>query len=607
MTQPGRQLPLSLRLVRGFDVASLDKLLARGFDLDVPPFAPRRSYGVGNALAPMAEMGWRILVLGGYLLRQVRVPAFDPGRVLDIRPTRVKDQVGMLLLVPAVDHIPAKVSERAYRTAAQVIGVLIRRNWTMAQLGGLWEELNRNFVEPLSRQMPGANSTIPLLAAAHDKGIPFRHLDAGVYQLGWGSRAVRMDRSALETDSAIGLKLSNDKYHSASLMRSAGLPAADHIRVASVEAARGAAAALGWPVVVKPADRDRGEGVTVDVRDDVALRDAFAVASELSKSVLVERQVPGVCHRLFVSHGKLLFAVKRRPKGVYGDGLHRVTELVAVANEKEMAKPPWQRLKPFPLDELALTSLAEVGLTLESIPGEGVLAPLRPIQSTEWGGVVEEVTQVIHPDNIDLANRVAQLFALNSAGVDMISQDIGQPWHTNGAIVNEINYAPLLSGEAVAKAYLPGFIGAVIKDDGRIPVDLFIGGQGAWSAACDRQQDLVTRGVRCFLSSHRVTLLPSREERMLASESLYDRTLALLMDKGVEALVLVVQTDEFLHRGLPVDAITGVYTIDNDITSFDKAMGLNARRVISVLHTEIDAYRLESGSPRTGRELPFET
>ena len=41
----------------------------------------------------------------------------------------------------------------------------------------------------------------------------------------------------------------------------------------------------------------------------------------------------------------------------------------------------------------------------------------------------------------------------------------------------------------------------------------------------------------------------------LPLQGLYERTRTLLLNEQVEALVLVVQTDEFLRTGLPVDRI----------------------------------------------------
>ena len=42
-------------------------------------------------------------------------------------------------------------------------------------------------------------------------------------------------------------------------------------------------------------------------------------------------------------------------------------------------------------------------MTLASIPDPGTWVALRRIESTDWGGVDEEVTALIHPDNLKAA------------------------------------------------------------------------------------------------------------------------------------------------------------------------------------------------------------
>src|SRR5262249_13728182 len=125
-------------------------------------------------------------------------------------------------------------------------------------------DLDVRVVEPLQARVAGGKSTVPVLAAAHRLGMPFIHLGAGVYQLGWGSRARRLDRGSTGGDSAIGARLAQHKTLCAELLRMAGLPAPEHVVAVDEGEALQAAAKLGWPVVVKPTDRDRGEGVTVD-------------------------------------------------------------------------------------------------------------------------------------------------------------------------------------------------------------------------------------------------------------------------------------------------------------------------------------------------------
>lgn len=86
----------------------------------------------------------------------------------------------------------------------------------------------------------------------------------------------------------------------------------------------------------------------------------------------------------------------------------------------------------------------------------------------------------VHPDNIDIAVRAARLFGLRNAGIDIISADIGRPWHENGAIINEVNYAPYFGGNPVAKAKLPDFFDGFTVGDGRIPIIAYVGGEAAW-------------------------------------------------------------------------------------------------------------------------------
>ena len=66
----------------------------------------------------------------------------------------------------------------------------------------------------------------------------------------------------------------------------------------------------------------------------------------------------------------------------------------------------------------------------------------------------EDVTDIIHPDNLaDIALRAASLFGLNVAGIDIITPDIRMASHQNGAIINEVNFAPLLGGDIFQRPY----------------------------------------------------------------------------------------------------------------------------------------------------------
>ena len=195
-----------------------------------------------------------------------------------------------------------------------------------------------------------------------------------------------------------------------------------------------------------------------------------------------------------------------------------------------------------------------------AIPAAGERVPLRDIESTAQGGFDEDITGRVHPDNLDIALRAAALFDLQVAGIDIITPDIGRPWHANGAIINEVNFAPLFGGGEISRSQIPKFLAQFINGDGRIPIEVVVGGDSALDIARARQQELVSQQVDCFVTSHETTFTPAGETMPFPSKSLYQRCKALLMDKRVGALMLVIETDELLHTGLPVDRIDRIAT-----------------------------------------------
>ena len=291
--------------------------------------------------------------------------------------------------------------------------------------------------------------------------------------------------------------------------------------------------------------------MSVDVRDADALIKAFALAQQCSKSgrILVEKQVEGVCHRLFIAHGQLLYAVKRWPRSVFGDGVHTVAALVDQAQALENERAPWLREPPYPREDLTLQALQQQGLGWGAVPAVGQRVHLRDIESTQWGGWDEEVTDQLHPDNLAIALQAAQLLGLSVAGVDVISSDITQPWHQNGTIINEVNHAPLLGGGEISRKHIPEFLRGLVQGDGRIPVEIFVGGASAWQAALDRMTELAQTQAGVYLTSDERTcctqgvgLAPVPVH--LSSKGLDVRVKALLMDRRVAVLLVVAPTEE---------------------------------------------------------------
>ncbi|OWT58226.1 hypothetical protein [Candidimonas nitroreducens] len=501
-----------------------------------------------------ARVMWRILQIAAGLQRAARIPVFEPGRILSCRADEREAGVWLCTVaVPRIDFLAAQSTRLAYDWATSLVLELAMAADRPDRPEGLYRQLEEQVLQPLRASLPAGKSIIHMLGTAQECGVPWRYLGDCVFQLGWGRRALRIRNSKVETDSLLGAEAAQHKFVAAQWMRQAGLPVPDHYLVVDENGALQAAQNLGGLMVVKPVDRDRGEGVTVDVDSPEAAREAFRLAAGFSKQVLVERAVAGVCHRLLVVRGRVLYTVKRMPIAVQGDGRMTVAECVQAANDRQKAMPVWNRPPAYPLDDPARVALSRAGLTPDSVLGAGLWAPLRRIESTQWGGLDVDYSKTLHADNVAIAVRAAALFGLGIAGVDIISTDITRPWHENGAAINEVNLAPLLGASQSSLGTLHELMQRLMDGDGRIPVGVVVGAQGAAIRARALQRQWAAQGHACYVTSHAETLGPGGVPMPLAIQGLYARCIALLADKAVGALILVAQTDELLGTGLPVD------------------------------------------------------
>lgn len=402
------------------------------------------------------------------LLRLYWIPVFD------VVPCRVKQKtlkgtttlVTLEMGVPVVQQIDRAAHVRVFKVLQAVMSRVAAAPMSLGQLQEAWSFIDRTLVQSGTKLGWGGKSTIPVLAEAHRQGIPFEHLGLGIYELGTGTRVRRISRSSTDGDSAIGAIWVRDKAACAHALRRIGVPTPVHQVATTIEQAEAALAQLGGPVVIKPVDGERGEGVSVGLQTKESLGPALALALKHSRSrrALVERQVPGVCVRLFIVKQQLLYAVERWPMSVFGDGHRTVQQLVQDELEVQAKLPPWERSLLAPLDELSLRTLAEAGLGVDSVPADGQRVSLRPIETTEWGGVDRDVTETIHPENVRVAVAAAQMLGLEVAGVDMMSVDVSRPWMENGGVVTEVNYAPVLGGGLVSRKNLACFIDQLIHN-----------------------------------------------------------------------------------------------------------------------------------------------
>ena len=430
-------------------------------------------------------------------------------------------------------------------------------------------------IEALHRQTKKhyyGKSSASLAKYASTNNIPMLYRSYGWIQYGWGRQSISMIRSSISGDSAIGARASQNKFITSQLLKELGFPIPHHRLATNRESASIIAKSINeWPIVVKPNDADRGEGVTTGIKNETELLKAYDYAAKSSKNkeVLIENTIPGTCHRIFIANGNLIYCVKRRPNGVYGNGKDSIKQLIKKRQQSsQIINLGISYDVKLSLDHVAINTLQESGLNEDSIPELNAFIPLRPIETTAWGGIDEDCTDHIHDDNVQLAIDICNSFYLSICGVDIISNDISVPWYENGAKINEINYAPLVGGGEASLKSLPKLMGSLMKNNGIIPINIFVGAENSEREANLLYEHLInSQASDSYLITKSMIKGPGPKIIQRDSSSLYDNLFRCLAKRNCSAIVITIDDDDILWTGLPINQCKSVKICDTKLFS----------------------------------------
>ena len=353
-------------------------------------------------------------------------------------------------------------------------------------------------------------STGSIVDAAVARGIPFRRMTTGsMVQLGWGSKARRIQAAEVDQTSAVAESIAQDKDLTKRLLHAAGVPVPLGRPVTDVDDAWAVAQEVGLPVVVKPQDGNQGKGVTVNITTRAQLEAAYATSQQYGDDVMVERFLPGHDFRLLVVGGQLVAAARREPPQVLGDGEHTIRELVDIVNlDPRRGTGHGTALTKIRLDDIAIARIAGEGLTPESVPAQGQRVVLRNNANLSTGGSATDVTDDVHPEVAARAIEAAQTIGLHICGVDVICESVLHPLEEqNGGIV-EVNAAPGLRMHLAPSYGKPRNVGVPMvdllfngSDDGRIPLVAVTGTNGKTTTARLIGQLFTSQGLRVGMTS----------------------------------------------------------------------------------------------------------
>lgn len=364
--------------------------------------------------------------------------------------------------------------------------------------------------------------------------------------LGQGAQTCMISGGTTSHTSAMGKELAGDKRLALTRLRLNGLPVAEQAIASSADEAVSAARQLGYPVVVKPLRGRQSKGVSVNLQCEDAVRTAFGRAQSRHTQAVVETYQAGLDYRMLVIGGRFVAAVQRDVRTLQGDGSSSVRELVERANLTTRGTDLF--FSAITLDEDAIANLAAQGYGPDSVPASAQTLYLRKMSSPE--STATDVTDLVHPDNRELAVNAARSCLLDVAGIDFVSPDIGASWRTHGGRIIEVNAGPAADlhmfpqhGQArdvswhLIRSCLPA------ATPGRIPVVLCVG---------ETSHDEFLSHVASELSGmgYRVGQLPANTMSAAATD-----VAALLTNPAVDAAVLRWPLSQAAREGFPVDRV----------------------------------------------------
>ncbi len=308
-----------------------------------------------------------------------------------------------------------------------------------------FDEERDDFIRFAQRKELGP-STASLVAAAEEREIPFLRLNKySLVQFGHGRFQQRIQATITSKTPHIAVEISSDKEDTHNLLRDLGLPVPRQRLVYSDRQAVRAARTIGFPVVLKPLDANHGRGVSINLMEAQQVIKAYAFARESARgrSVLVESFIEGMDHRMLVVNDELVAVAKRVPGHVVGDGSSTIEKLIEIVNEDPRRGIGHEKvLTRLELDHQAEGLMEKAGYDSSTVLKEGEIFFLRSTANLSTGGTAIDMTDVVHPDNREMAVRAVQAVGLDVGGVDFLSSDITKSYKEIGGAIVEINAAP---------------------------------------------------------------------------------------------------------------------------------------------------------------------
>ncbi|WP_179116438.1 acetate--CoA ligase family protein [Solemya velum gill symbiont] len=443
-------------------------------------------------------------------------------------------------VITTLEHTLLKDSDDQLPTDKAAVDSLLKRK--------------RSLGKYLKQYATREKTTFAIYQAAWEMDVPVRPLSSGYVVLGYAACSRMMKITISDQTTALGVDIARNKLATSEILHRIGLPVPGSRYVKDSRQAVEMAERIGYPVVIKPSDHDQGRGVYADLHDAASVEKAYEGARKFSKNILIEKHISGFGHRLTVYNGKIYSVTRKTPAGITGDGVSAIDALIANSSCLPFVTHSDENQSARVLNDESLGLIRQYGLTTKSVLPEGHFFALKRRNNAADGGVSSPVpVSEVHPDNRDIAIKVARVTGLDFAGVDLISPDIRVSWRENGAVICEVNAQPEIHQIILSRIFVD-----MLPLRGRI--DAFL----AVTAAHQEYEKshlgywIDSRSIDSVYSAGRISHQPSQ-----GLPNAVEGNISVLQDDPDTHSVLVVMSpEELAQQGLPFDLFRTVHLAD---------------------------------------------
>ena len=330
-------------------------------------------------------------------------------------------------------------------------------------------------------------STGSIVDEAVARDIPWIRLGTNsLVQLGYGINQMRFQATITCKTSNIAVDIACDKEDTKRMLHEASIPVAKGDICVDEEDLEKTIERIGYPIVIKPLDGNHGKGASINVTNFEDAKEGLHYAKKYSRRVIVEKFITGFDFRVLVIDNNVVAAAQRVPAHVIGNGKSNIEQLIEITNSDPRRGYGHENvLTEITIDRDSEELLEKMGYTLQSVPAKDEIVYLKSTANLSTGGTSIDVTDLMHPENIFLAERIARVIGLDICGIDIMAPNLTQPLKESGGVVLEVNAAPGFRMHLAPSEGLPRNVAAPVIDmlyppgkPSRIPIIAVTGTNG---------------------------------------------------------------------------------------------------------------------------------